>query len=310
MFLEKAQEGKNNWFIYVITLVLAIIVYTVFQLPLMGYLLNQDIEIVPGANLANMFSTIEDKNLLLALLTIPFAGLFAGLYIGITTFHQKKLTSVLTGAKSFRWNRLFFAFICVGFLQCTFTYVSYLFAPEEFVVQFQPQKWIPLVFISLVFLGIQATTEELLFRCYFTQGVALLFSHRLFALVIPAVLFGLVHLGNPEVAEHGWQSMLPSYILMGLFFGIITLMDEGAELAIGFHIANNVFISLLLTTPEAVLQTNSILMSHTVQRPIDTFVAISVSSILFLLLFSFTYKWNNWSKLWSSIQPNEKHLEG
>ena len=43
---------------------------------------------------------------------------------------------------------------------------------------------------------------------------------------------------NPEVEKLGYL-ILVYYIGSGLFLGIITLMDEGIELALGFHFANN-----------------------------------------------------------------------
>ena len=48
------------------------------------------------------------------------------------------------------------------------------------------------------------------------------------------------------------------YIGTGLLLGVVTLMDEGMELALGFHIANNLITALLVTTDWGALQTNSV----------------------------------------------------
>ena len=45
---------------------------------------------------------------------------------------------------------------------------------------------------------------------------------------------------------------------MVLSLGIMTLMDEGLELAIGFHAANNLVIVLLVTSSWTVVETESI----------------------------------------------------
>ena len=77
-------------------------------------------------------------------------------------------------------------------------------------------------------------------------------------LLVTSVLFGLMHAANPEVEKMGFIIML-YYIGTGLFLGILTLMDEGLELALGFHAANNLIGALLLTSDWSALQTNSLL---------------------------------------------------
>ena len=49
------------------------------------------------------------------------------------------------------------------------------------------------------------------------------------------------------------------YVGTGLFLGIMTLMDEGMELALGFHAANNLFTALLVTADWTAFQTHSVL---------------------------------------------------
>ena len=45
---------------------------------------------------------------------------------------------------------------------------------------------------------------------------------------------------------------------MGFFLGAITLMDEGLELALGWHYANNLTAALFVTADWTALQTDSI----------------------------------------------------
>jgi uncharacterized protein len=69
----------------------------------------------------------------------------------------------------------------------------------------------------------------------------------------PAVLFGLLHGVNPEIEAFGFRTMMVYYIGMGLFLGWITLKSAGLELAIGLHIANNLYASLMITFPESAI---------------------------------------------------------
>ena len=87
------------------------------------------------------------------------------------------------------------------------------------------------------------------------------------------------------------------YIGTGFFLGIITLMDEGLELALGFHAANNLVGALLLTADWTAFQTNSIFKD--VSEPTTGFDVIAPVFIIFpalLFIFSKVYHWKNWKE--------------
>ena len=75
------------------------------------------------------------------------------------------------------------------------------------------------------------------------QQIGIITRNRWLPLVITSVFFGLFHSTNPEVAEMGFSVMI-FYIGTGLLLGIMTLMDDGLELALGFHLGNNLKIEL------------------------------------------------------------------
>ena len=58
------------------------------------------------------------------------------------------------------------------------------------------------------------------------------FKYDLFWLVIiiPGVLFGLMHIANPEVKEYGFWLTIPQYVMFGLFFGLIITICIGLPL--------------------------------------------------------------------------------
>ena len=95
------------------------------------------------------------------------------------------------------------------------------------------------------------------------------------------------------------------YIGTGLFLGIITLMDEGVELAIGFHAANNLATALLVTADWTALQTNSILKD--ISEPsagVDILIPVLVLYPIILLILAKRYKWTGWKdKLFGKLQP-------
>ncbi len=115
-------------------------------------------------------------------------------------------------------------------------------------------------------------------------------------LIITSVVFGLMHILNPEVEKLGYVIMV-YYIGTGLFLGIITLMNEGLELAPGFHAANNLFTALLVTADWTAFQTHSILKDLSDPETMglmEIFAPVFVVFPIFLLILSKKYKWTNW----------------
>ena len=105
-----------------------------------------------------------------------------------------------------------------------------------------------------------------------------------------------MHIANPEVTKMG-NIILLYYIGTGFFLGIITLMDEGLELALGFHLANNLITALMVTANWTAFQTHSVLKD--VSDPsigFEILMPVFVVFPLLLLLFSYKYGWSNWKE--------------
>ena len=122
-------------------------------------------------------------------------------------------------------------------------------------------------------------------------------------LIITSVIFGALHLANPEVDKLG-NIIMVYYIGTGFFLGIMTLMDEGMELALGFHAGNNLIAALLVTADWTVFKTNSILKD--ISEPSAGFDVIAPVLILypiFLLIMAYRYKWKDWGgKLFGKVE--------
>jgi membrane protease YdiL (CAAX protease family) len=167
---------------------------------------------------------------------------------------------------------------------------DYFKDPANYTFNFNPQSFIILLIISIVLIPFQASFEETLFRGYLAQGVGVLTKNRLLVIFIPSLLFGLMHSFNPEVAEYGFWIVMPQYILFGLVFGIITVLDDGIELAMGAHSANNIFLSVFLTSKASSLQTQALLTQHKINAVADL-ISLGIISVLFIIILSFIYNW-------------------
>ena len=135
------------------------------------------------------------------------------------------------------------------------------------------------------------------------QGIGVATKNRWFPLIVTSLVFGLLHIANPEVEKLGY-GILVYYIGTGFFLGIITLMDEGLELALGFHAANNLITALLVTANWTAFQTNSILID--ISTPVlgaDVYVPVFVVFPILVFIFSKKYGWTNWKeKLTGTIE--------
>ena len=136
------------------------------------------------------------------------------------------------------------------------------------------------------------------------QSLGSIVRNRWFPLIASSIAFGLLHSANPEIAKFG-NVVYVFYIGSGLFAGIMTLMDEGIELALGWHAANNMTAALLVTADWTALQTHSVLkdISNPEIMPLsDVLIPVLVFFPIMLLIFAKKYNWTDWKgKLFGSI---------
>jgi len=246
-------------------------------------------------NNADLYS-LFDSNVFLffALLTFVFA--FIGLYLVVEKLHLQKFISIITSRERLDWSRIFVSFGLWLIISVILFFASYFYDSSDIVLQFNLIPFAILSFITLILMPIQTTAEELLFRGYLMQGFYNLSLNKWFPLLMTSLIFGTMHIMNPEVERIGYL-ILVYYIGTGLFLGIITLMDEGTELALGFHAANNIIASLLITTDYTVFQTHSIFKD--ISEPsinFEVFFPVLVLFPILLFYFSKKYKWNHWKE--------------
>lgn len=297
MFLEQGIKSQNKFWLYLIGSVLIIIASFIGQIPFSVAVLYKTLtgkKVIPTDNAAVM--KIFEPNLTLFLVMISFAFAFVGIYYVVKYLHHQTLLSVTTSRKKVDWKRIFFSFFLWSFFTILSFVVVYLRSPENFIWNFKLVPFLILVAVGAILIPIQTSTEEYVFRGYLMQGFANLALNRWFPLVMTSLIFGLMHIFNPEVAKMGYVIMV-YYIGTGLFLGIITLMDEGIELALGFHAANNLIGALLVTSDWSVFQTHSLFKDLSEPSAgLDVILPVVVIYPILLFIFSKKYNWKNWKE--------------
>lgn len=306
MFLEQGIKPENKFWKYLIGSVCIIVASFIGQIPFSVAVLYKtyNSKNFPTDNDAAL--KIFEPNLTLFLVMISFVFAFAGIFFVVKHLHNQTILSVTTSRKKIDWGRVAFSFILWAIFSILSFLVLYLKSPENFVWNFKLIPFLILLVLGSVLIPIQTSTEEYIFRGYLMQGFANLSKNRWFPLLMTSLIFGSLHVFNPEVLKMGYVIMI-YYIGTGLFLGVLTLMDEGMELSLGFHAANNLIGALLVTSDWSVFQTHSIFKDMSEPSAgFDVILPIVVIYPILLLIFSKKYGWKNWKeKLTGNIDTVE-----
>ena len=296
-FIDKAKEGNTSFSSYLLGIVLIISVYL-----LGSYFLILDLQWNFGIESFDGISQKEivrilGNNRFLAWLIVPF--LFVALFLVIHTkfVHKRTVLSIFSGRENFDWKRVLFSFSLLFSVLSLFLFIQYL-SSDSLIFQFDLQKFIPLFFIAIFLLPIQTSCEELLFRSYILQGIKMRTKKNSIAVLISGIMFGAIHIGNPEIAKIGYH-IIVYYMLVGVFLALISLFDNGIELALGYHAANNVFAALMITNNWQAFQTDAVFMD--ISDPgmgLDTIFGILFILPLVFFIFYKKYKWHSLKEMW------------
>ncbi|NQY06971.1 MAG: CPBP family intramembrane metalloprotease [Flavobacteriaceae bacterium] len=289
MYIEQAFKSDYAIWKYLIVpgLFLGLIVLNGIAI----YALDLDVEELMRVSIEQM-----GELLFFAQNLILFVVFLAILFVWTKLVHKQSITSLTTSRKKISWKRIFFAFGLWGGLTIVITFLDYYMNPDSYVWNFDLPKFAGLAIISILMVPIQTSFEEYLFRGHMMQGIGSVVKNRWVPLLVTSVIFGLMHISNPEVGKIGPIIMI-YYIGTGLFLGIMTLMDEGLELALGFHAANNLITALLVTADWTAFQTPSLLRDVSAPATgFDIIIPVFVVFPIILFIFAKVYKWNNWKE--------------
>ncbi|MGC3979475.1 MAG: CPBP family intramembrane metalloprotease [Paludibacteraceae bacterium] len=303
--IEYAFDDKNEFWRYIVVIILTFLISnTIGAIPL-GILI-----IIGMFNSGNLHTTPQnmmdfsaygiDQNVGLAAMLITFVIALGGFILLQKSFHKRTLQGTINGTGSIRWKRLFNGFALWSVFMILSLIATLIIDPSSLEFQLKWSAFIPLFFISLTLIPFQTAFEEITFRGYLMQGLATNTKSRIWALIITSLAFGLLHSFNPEVKEYGFFATMPSYIGFGVIFGLITLLDDGVELAIGLHAANNFFSSILVTSPYSALVTAAIYTTDKVNPYVDM-LTLYLFGIIAIAVFSKKYKWN-WNILTRKVE--------
>lgn len=286
-FINQAEKGRGNFGTYLLTI--AVVFFTMIVVQVISELiclktLHHSLTAIP--NDANY-------NTILVLLMSPFAAALIALALCVKHIHKQPILTLFTSRDQFDWKRFFTSFSIWGGVMAVFLFIGVLLGVDVYW-NYNSQTFWMLLLISFMIIPLQTSMEETFFRGYLMQGFGKITKHIWLPIVTTGILFGLLHGANPEVAVLGY-GILAYYIMTGVFLGILTHMDDGLELGLGYHAVNNIFAAVVLTNDWQAFHTDALFIDKAI--PVfgwESLITILVLQPLLLIAFSKIYNWGNW----------------
>ncbi|RYD97942.1 MAG: CPBP family intramembrane metalloprotease [Sphingobacteriales bacterium] len=292
---EGNRTGKNGgrryfWGIFC-SLILGQIVGTI---PYLQFSAGDFEAIREGSVPANGLS--RNWNFLLMLL--PFVCSFLILYFYVRGVHKRPFRSVITPLRKINYGKFLYAFGIWMLILLVLEVIWYAGNPGNYILQFDLPKFAGLLLLSVLVLLIQTSYEEILFRGYGMQWLGRYMPYRIFPLLITSVSFGLMHIANPEVGALGYPVLI-DYVVIGLALGLVSLLSDALEFAMGVHFANNLFAALFISYDSSVFQTDAVFQLKELNFSPVTQVSGIIAVIVFMLLVHFRYPLKPLRMLWT-----------
>ena len=290
-FIDYWNKGNFEAKRVLTTLMLIVLVYLVSSsfLFLDLYLNFPNSDLIDQSSIKDL-SLLMGKNRLFLWMMLPFSFIFVTLLICLTKIHQLPFLKIFTSRDAFDWKRFFVSFSLWSLMVVAVTALE-LMLNADFEIIFNAQKFMTLFFLSIILLPIQTSTEELIFRGYVLQGVNKRTGNAILSVVISGLMFGMMHISNPEIAKMGYHILI-YYVAVGIVLGFIVYFDSGLELTLGFHAANNLITALLITSDWQAFQTDAIIKDN--NPPGNGFMEIFFAFIMLCLFFFILKKKYSW----------------
>ena len=301
--LEVGLSNKNQWYKPIA------IFSAVFATYLLGSIIGLIIYVVITGDISNLISLdIPFIPLLFVGAFMPFLGLFPITILLIKVFYKRSFQMVINGTKAIRWSRVFFGMLVWGQLIIVQILLAYFIDPDNFIITFQWKSFIPILLVSIIIFSIQSSFEEFFFRGYLAQVFAGWFKSRWIAIIIPSILFGLIHSANPEVPAYGFFPMMIQYIGIGFIFALVSTFDDGIELAVGAHIINNILSASFVSFGASALENTSAIFyikDMGAQTIFSALFSVFIPGAIFMFILTLKYKW----KIFSNKIKSEEEIK-
>lgn len=293
VFSARAGEGRPAWWKPPCVLALAVAAMLVGNIPLIVIAHRSEAVRQRGIDVAGFTPEVAGltPQAFLFFTLLPFVLAVAILLLAVWLFERRGWRTLLTGARRRpRYRRLLTS--CAAWLLLAGISDALLRAGglAAFAYAVDWDALLPVALVALALIPFQIAFEELSTRGYVHQVVSWYGGRPLYGVLASSILFAALHLGNPEVVRFGLWPMMLYYGGVALFLGLVTVLDDGLELAVGIHLATNIYAVIIVNHEGSALPMPS---AWTLVDPAPAlFPAIFVArALVFGLLFARSGSW-------------------
>jgi membrane protease YdiL (CAAX protease family) len=281
-FRDLARRGKNDWWRYLLGiggivlfyLIMSIVIAILLVVFLAAMGMSLDLRLDQTGRYIG-----TQPFIFYLFVNLSFVPLIASIFFVVRVLHRRPLLTLVTASPHVNWRRVAIGF---GFwiLLCAIAALTeHLLNPGRYQLGSNLRGMLLPALAVLVLTPLQSTAEELLFRGYLLQGLALLTRNPVVLALSTGFLFMLPHLSNPEISA-GFVPLTLYYWSFGVLLALVTIRSQGLELAIGMHAGNNLFAGLIANYDTSALTTSSIFVIKELE-PIYGLVSFLVMACVF-----------------------------
>jgi uncharacterized protein len=286
-FLDSARQGKSNRSRYFVGILLSLGCWIggTLLVKTAAWKLFEWMSLLPQTTTVSGITKLEETlktspQWFFIINTAPFLFLSIGTGIATKLLHKRAVRSLISPTLAISRQRFLVGFAVWFSLAALQTIVEFMLNPQGFSWNFEPIQWFTFLPVALLLTPIQTSAEELFFRGYLLQGWGLIVRQPILLTLVASLPFALVHFGNPEM-DRGAIWIALTYVGLAIFLTAITLRDNGLELALGVHAANNLFIVLFVNAQDSALRSPALILQTIPTEPPITFLSLLLSAIAF-----------------------------
>jgi membrane protease YdiL (CAAX protease family) len=284
-YLEAARTGKNDWWRYLISfpgILLTWILLGSIPVMMLAFFALGDGD--PATDVTEAGGFVGVPVLLEFFVTmLTFIPFIVATLLAVRFIHARPLRTLVTAEPRIRWERIL-AGAAVWFgLMALVSIVEATLYPGRYVLTFQPAALAIYTVVALILIPIQTSSEELFFRGYLLQWTGLLLKNKWVLAFLNGALFFLPHIVNPEMSVDGVLVGL-GYFAFGFFAAFLTLQDNGMELALGMHAANNLYTSIFANYTVTAIPSPALFTIQTLDATYGL-IATVIAMLAFYIIF-------------------------
>ncbi len=269
-FLDMANLGKNQWWRYLLSLVIIFVGWQII-----------------GGIPYGFYFLAGGTNQLVQYLVLSFSFVcFISITILVTRWiHNRPILSLFTANNKLNWKLILVSGSIWSGISLVITLIDHLIHPGVYQLNFNPGLWLPFAAFAIVLTPIQTTSEEVFFRGFLLQAFGLFTKNKWILILLSGILFAIPHFLNPEM-QSGFWILAVFYFGFGVLLAYLTIQTNSLELALGIHAANNLFTVLIANYKNSAVESPSIFLATTLDPMFNL-----ISFVIGAVIYWFILKW-------------------